>query len=82
MTTRRKRIAENLLQAQHATAHLTTFNEIDMSALSALRERMKERVEKEHGLKIPEVRYPLCASLAGAVAVLEKLPRGEPEGEG
>ena len=52
MTTRRKRIAENLLQAQHATAHLTTFNEIDMSVLSALRERMKEKVEKEHGLKL------------------------------
>ncbi|HEY3288363.1 MAG TPA: 2-oxoglutarate dehydrogenase complex dihydrolipoyllysine-residue succinyltransferase [Gemmatimonadaceae bacterium] len=52
MTTRRKRIAENLLQAQHATAHLTTFNEIDMSAISALRERMKEKVEKEHGVKL------------------------------
>ncbi len=52
MTTRRKRIAENLLQAQHATAHLTTFNEIDMSAVSALRERMKEKVEKEHGVKL------------------------------
>jgi 2-oxoglutarate dehydrogenase E2 component (dihydrolipoamide succinyltransferase) len=52
MTTRRKRIAENLLQAQHATAHLTTFNEIDMSAVTAVRERMKERVEKEHGVKL------------------------------
>jgi len=52
MSTRRKRIAENLLQAQHATAHLTTFNEIDMSAIIALRERMKEKVEKEHGLKL------------------------------
>jgi 2-oxoglutarate dehydrogenase E2 component (dihydrolipoamide succinyltransferase) len=52
MTTRRKRIAENLLQAQHNTAHLTTFNEIDMSAVSALRERMKEKVEKEHGVKL------------------------------
>lgn len=52
MTTRRKRIAENLLQAQHATAHLTTFNEIDMTAVSAVRERMKERVEKEHGVKL------------------------------
>ncbi len=52
MSTRRKRIAENLLQAQHATAHLTTFNEIDMSAITALRERTKERVEKEHGLKL------------------------------
>ena len=52
MTTRRKRIAENLLQSQHQTAHLTTFNEIDMSAISALRERLKERVEKEQGLKL------------------------------
>jgi 2-oxoglutarate dehydrogenase E2 component (dihydrolipoamide succinyltransferase) len=52
MSTRRKRIAENLLQAQHNTAHLTTFNEIDMSAIVALRERMKEKVEKEHGMKL------------------------------
>jgi 2-oxoglutarate dehydrogenase E2 component (dihydrolipoamide succinyltransferase) len=52
MTTRRKRIAENLLQAQHATAHLTTFNEIDMSAVSELRSRLKDKVEKEHGVKL------------------------------
>jgi 2-oxoglutarate dehydrogenase E2 component (dihydrolipoamide succinyltransferase) len=52
MTTRRKRIAENLLLSQHNTAHLTTFNEIDMSAVSAVRERMKEKVEKEHGVKL------------------------------
>jgi 2-oxoglutarate dehydrogenase E2 component (dihydrolipoamide succinyltransferase) len=52
MSTRRKRIAENLLQSQQATAHLTTFNEIDMSAVVALRERLKERVEKEHGVKL------------------------------
>jgi 2-oxoglutarate dehydrogenase E2 component (dihydrolipoamide succinyltransferase) len=52
MTTRRKRIAENLLQAQHATAHLTTFNEIDMTEISALRVRMKDRAEKEFGVKI------------------------------
>ncbi len=52
MSTRRKRIAENLLQSQHNTAHLTTFNEIDMSAVNALRERMKEKVEKEHGVKL------------------------------
>jgi 2-oxoglutarate dehydrogenase E2 component (dihydrolipoamide succinyltransferase) len=52
MTTRRKRIAENLLLAQHSTAHLTTFNEIDMSATTALRARIKEKVEKEHGVKL------------------------------
>src|SRR5256886_10187928 len=50
--TRRKRIAENLLQSQHATAHLTTFNEVDMSAVNALREKFKEKVEKEHGVKL------------------------------
>ena len=52
MTTRRKRIAENLLLSQHQTAHLTTFNEIDMTAIMALRERLKERVEKEQGVKL------------------------------
>jgi 2-oxoglutarate dehydrogenase E2 component (dihydrolipoamide succinyltransferase) len=41
MSTRRKRIAENLLASQHNTAHLTTFNEIDMTAVTALRERVK-----------------------------------------
>jgi 2-oxoglutarate dehydrogenase E2 component (dihydrolipoamide succinyltransferase) len=52
MTTRRKRIAEHLLESQHETAHLTTFNEIDMTAVIAVRERLKERVEKEHGVKL------------------------------
>jgi 2-oxoglutarate dehydrogenase E2 component (dihydrolipoamide succinyltransferase) len=52
MTTRRKRIADNLVQAQHTTAHLTTFNEIDMSAVTALRNRMRERVEQEQGVKL------------------------------
>lgn len=52
MTTRRKRIAENLLLSQQQTAHLTTFNEIDMTAITALRERLKDRVEKEQGVKL------------------------------
>jgi len=52
MSTRRRRIAENLLLAQHATAHLTTFNEIDMTAVTALRDRLRERVEKEHGVRL------------------------------
>ncbi len=52
MSTRRKRIAEHLLESQHATAHLTTFNEIDITVVRALRERLKERVEKEHGVKL------------------------------
>lgn len=65
MTTRRKRIAEHLLESQHATAHLTTFNEIDMSAVMGVRERIKEKVEKEHGVKLSFMPFFIrAASLA------------------
>jgi 2-oxoglutarate dehydrogenase E2 component (dihydrolipoamide succinyltransferase) len=52
MSTRRRRIAENLLQSHLNTARLTTFNEIDMTALMELRTRHKERVDQEHGVKL------------------------------
>ena len=52
MTTRRKRIAENLLQSHVSTARLTTFNEIDMTAVEATRARVKDRIEKEHGVRL------------------------------
>jgi 2-oxoglutarate dehydrogenase E2 component (dihydrolipoamide succinyltransferase) len=52
MSTRRKRIAENLLLSQQSTAHLTTFNEVDMSALAGLRDRLRDKVEKEHGVRL------------------------------
>ena len=70
MSTRRKRIAENLLQSQHATAHLTTFNEVDMTVVNALRERMKERVEKEHGVKLTFMPFFVKA----ACMALEQFP--------
>ncbi len=76
MTTRRKRIAENLLQAQHATAHLTTFNEIDMTAVSTFRDRMKEKVEKEHGVKLsfmPFFAKAACMALKAFPAVNAQL---------
>jgi 2-oxoglutarate dehydrogenase E2 component (dihydrolipoamide succinyltransferase) len=52
MSTRRKRIAEHLLESQHATAHLTTFNEIDMSGVESVRARIKEKIEKERGVRL------------------------------
>lgn len=52
MTTRRKRIADNLLNSHISTARLTTFNEIDMSAVIALRGRVKESIEKKHGIRL------------------------------
>lgn len=67
MSVRRKRIAENLLLSQNATATLTTFNEIDMLAVTELRERWKERVEKQHGVKLtfmPFFAKAACMALA------------------
>jgi 2-oxoglutarate dehydrogenase E2 component (dihydrolipoamide succinyltransferase) len=52
MTTLRKRIAQRLVEAQHATASLTTFNEINMQKVSDLRSRYKEEFEKAHGVKL------------------------------
>lgn len=50
MSKLRQTIARRLVEAQHMTASLTTFNEIDMSAVMSLREKYKEGFEKRHGI--------------------------------
>lgn len=50
MTTIRRRIAERLLEAQQNAAILTTFNEIDMTEVMALRAKYKEQFEKKYGI--------------------------------
>ena len=50
MSKLRQTIARRLVEAQHNTASLTTFNEVDMSAVMALREKYKESFEKLHGI--------------------------------
>lgn len=52
MTLIRRRIAERLVQAQHEAALLTTFNEIDMSAVVHLRQQYRERFQEKHGVKL------------------------------
>ena len=52
MSPLRKTVARRLVEAQHAAAILTTFNEIDMSSVLALRERHQERFVKQYGLKL------------------------------
>ena len=52
MSRMRLRIAERLKESQNAAASLTTFNEIDMSALMAMRSRFKDKVIKEHDVKL------------------------------
>jgi 2-oxoglutarate dehydrogenase E2 component (dihydrolipoamide succinyltransferase) len=46
----RKKIAERLVQAQHTAASLTTFNEIDLTNVMAIRAKYKETFEKRHGV--------------------------------
>ncbi|HMN27096.1 MAG TPA: 2-oxoglutarate dehydrogenase complex dihydrolipoyllysine-residue succinyltransferase [Caldilineaceae bacterium] len=52
MSRRRRTIADRLVQAQQTAAMLTTFNEIDMSAVMDLRKRRNEQFEKRHGIKL------------------------------
>ena len=48
----RQKTAEKLVEAQHTAAILTTFNEVDMSALIRLRNEYKEAFEKKHGIRL------------------------------
>jgi 2-oxoglutarate dehydrogenase E2 component (dihydrolipoamide succinyltransferase) len=52
MSPLRRTVARRLVEAQHNAAILTTFNEIDMSNVLALRERYQERFVKAHGIKL------------------------------
>ncbi|WP_374763318.1 2-oxoglutarate dehydrogenase complex dihydrolipoyllysine-residue succinyltransferase [Yunchengibacter salinarum] len=52
MTRLRKRIAERLKEAQNTAAMLTTYNEVDMSAVIAARGRYKDLFAKKHGIKL------------------------------
>jgi len=52
MSSLRKRIAQRLLEAQHATASLTTFNEVNMQNVMDLRSRYREEFERRHGVKL------------------------------
>ena len=52
MTRLRQRIAERLKEAQNTAAMLTTFNEVDMSAVIAVRERLRDAFENRHGVRL------------------------------
>jgi len=63
MTRLRKRIAERLKEAQNTAAMLTTFNEVDMSAVIALRERYQDAFVKKHGVKLGFMSFFVKASI-------------------
>ena len=66
----RRRIAQRLVQAQHEAALLTTFNEIDMSAVIGLRQQYRERFQDKHGVKLGFMSYFTKA----AVEALREFP--------
>jgi 2-oxoglutarate dehydrogenase E2 component (dihydrolipoamide succinyltransferase) len=67
----RRRIAERLVEAQHEAALLTTFNEVDMSAVMALRARYKDSFLKKHGVKLGFMSFFVKA----AVEALREIPQ-------
>ena len=70
MSRLRRRIAERLVEAQRNAAILTTFNEIDMQPVIALRGRHKERFERRHGVRLGFMSFFAKA----AVQALQRFP--------
>jgi len=72
MSRRRRTIATRLVEAQHTAAMLTTFNEIDMSAVQALRERRKEVFKQKFGVGLGLSSFFVKASI-GALKAFPRL---------
>jgi len=70
MSKRRQTIARRLVEAQHTAAMLTTFNEVDMSAVMSLRERRKESFKKEFGVGLGIASF----FVKSAIAALRAFP--------
>ncbi|HZI09395.1 MAG TPA: 2-oxoglutarate dehydrogenase complex dihydrolipoyllysine-residue succinyltransferase [Myxococcus sp.] len=78
MTPLRKRVAERLIQAQSTAAMLTTFNEVDMGEVMALRKRYNEKFQAKHGVKLGFMSFFIRA----AVEALRAFPQINAEIEG
>ncbi len=65
MSPLRRRIAERLVQAQQSSASLTTFNEVDMSAIIEMRKLYKEDFLETHGVKLGFMSFAVKAAVEG-----------------
>jgi 2-oxoglutarate dehydrogenase E2 component (dihydrolipoamide succinyltransferase) len=79
MTRLRRRIAERLKEAQNTAAMLTTFNEVDMSAVMAMRNKYKDGFEKKHGVKMGFMSFfvKACVAALGEIPAVNAEIRGE-----
>lgn len=64
MSKRRQTIARRLVEAQHTAAILTTFNDVDMTVVMALREGRKEAFKKEYGVSLGIASFFVKAAIA------------------
>ncbi|PIE89467.1 MAG: dihydrolipoyllysine-residue succinyltransferase [Acidobacteria bacterium] len=71
MSMMRRRIAKRLVEAQQTAAILTTFNEIDMTAVMTLRSKYKDAFFKKHGVKLGFMSFFIKASIEALKAVPE-----------
>jgi len=69
MTPLRQKIAARLLSAQQETAHLTTFNEVDLSNIMALRTKFQDRFVKKHEIKLGFMSFFVKAVVHGLQVV-------------
>jgi 2-oxoglutarate dehydrogenase E2 component (dihydrolipoamide succinyltransferase) len=67
MSPLRKRIAERLVEAQHTAAILTTFNEVDMTAIMSLRARHQDAFVAKHGVKLGFMSFFTKAVIASLI---------------
>ncbi|MEW8508588.1 MAG: 2-oxoglutarate dehydrogenase complex dihydrolipoyllysine-residue succinyltransferase [Candidatus Thiodiazotropha sp.] len=63
MTRLRKRVAERLVEAQQTAAMLTTFNEVNLQAVSDLRVKYRDHFEKRHGIRLGFMSFFVKASV-------------------
>ena len=77
MTPLRRTIARRLVEAQHNAAMLTTFNDVDMGAVMALRAQYKDIFEKKHGTKLGFMGFFTMAVCHAFGIVHQKAPKSE-----
>ncbi len=78
MSRLRRRIAERLKEAQNSAAMLTTFNDVDMSAILDLRKRYRDSFEKRHGVRLGFMSFFVKAS----IEALKEIPAVNAEIDG
>jgi 2-oxoglutarate dehydrogenase E2 component (dihydrolipoamide succinyltransferase) len=78
MSRRRRTIAQNLIQAQHNSALLTTFNDVDMSAVMEIRKAYKEAFKSRYGVSLGIVSFFVKAS----IQALKEIPQVNSEIQG